>query len=73
MVKQWLQQLLAVLCAGTTLCDLLKQNQHHSYFNYETNPVSVWDFVLEVHFVQERIPSSLTHTAIRVWFHKLRR
>lgn len=64
MAKQWQQQLLAVLYAGTTLCDLLKQEQHQPHLCYETDPVRGWAFVMEVHFVQRRIPSTLTHTAI---------
>lgn len=62
MVTQWQQQILAVLVLP--LCDLLKQEQHQPHFSYETNPVRVWAFVMKIHFVQGRIPSTLTHTAI---------
>lgn len=64
MVMQWQLQLLAVLYAGATLCDLLRQEQHQSYFNYKTNPDRVWTFAMRIHFVQGRVPSTLTHTAV---------
>lgn len=66
MAKQLQQQLLAVLTADTTLCDLLKQKQHQPYFSNETNPVKVWAFVVKVFCAGEDSLNSSPHRNLRL-------